>query len=64
MELFKCPMCNRNDLVEISERIVRDTDIILCSNEYYLHLKRGHTHLLVRPTVVQEEKEEPQLQIA
>lgn len=61
MVSFKCPLCDRDDLVEISERIIRDTDTVLCSNEFYTHLKRGHIHLLVR---TQEnkiaEQEEPE----
>jgi len=44
---YHCPICLGHNLVEISELLVRDSDVILHENEDYKHLVRGRMHLLV-----------------
>lgn len=42
-----CPICDSANLVEISELLVRDTDIVLHENDDYKHIQRGRLQLLV-----------------
>lgn len=44
---YTCPICSSNDLVEINESLIRESDILLHENEEYQHLLRGRINLLV-----------------
>lgn len=60
--MSRCPICEQTNLVEINECLVRSTDEVLCINENYQHLKRGHIHLLVHTKEnLLAEKEEPEI---
>jgi GTP cyclohydrolase FolE2 len=41
-----CPICQDTNLVDISECLIRDTDIVLHENEDYKHVQRGRLQLL------------------
>lgn len=54
----RCPICEAMDLVDISEQLIRETDVILHENEDYKHVIRGRINLLVhtKPNVDAEHK--------
>lgn len=57
--LHTCPLCGSSNLVEISEELIRESDVIICENEWFIHLRRAYNDLLVhtKKSVVEEEIE-------
>jgi len=64
---YICPICSATNLVEINECLIRDTDKVLCENESYKHLQRGHIHLFVHTQenrMAEKEENELSMQLA
>lgn len=57
MKPHVCPICGQEALVRTEEVI--ETDEIICSNEYYVHARRGVLQIIVHTRL--SIQEEPQI---
>ncbi len=48
MDKIHCPICEKEGLIKISQKILPKRAVTVCSNENYGHKKIGERHFLVR----------------
>lgn len=55
-----CPICRKQGLYDIYKYAIEKTDVIVCSNEDYIHVRRGGRHFLAKTAKnILEEIERP-----
>lgn len=59
MAYHRCPICDHDNLVEMDQTLIRPTDEVVCSNEYFEHIRRGRIDIIIHSRLSLQE--EPQI---